>query len=79
MLGMDDLLIAGKNGWDVANVKASFAEDFEMKDLDQLEDILGMRITRSPNGEISIDQSGYISFEDLNDTECRIQGRCRRR
>src|SRR5437667_1050348 len=31
-----------------------------MKDLSRLEHFLGMRIMRNPNGEISIDQNGYI-------------------
>jgi hypothetical protein len=31
-----------------------------MKDLGQLRHFLGMRISQSPNGGISIDQNGYI-------------------
>jgi len=57
---VDDLLIAGKNGRDIANVKGQLASDFAMKDLGELEHFLGMRITRRPNGDISIDQNGYI-------------------
>jgi hypothetical protein len=31
-----------------------------MKDLGELQHFLGMRITKNLNGEISIDQNGYI-------------------
>src|SRR5437762_11968268 len=50
----------GKHGRDIANVKAQLAGEFEMKDLGKLEHFLGMRITRGPNGSISIDRNGYI-------------------
>ena len=50
----------GKHGRDIANVKAQLAGEFEMKDLGKLEHFLGMRITRGPDGSISIDQNGYI-------------------
>jgi hypothetical protein len=56
---VDDLLIVGKHGQDIANVKAQLAGEFEMKDLGELQHFLGMRITRQ-NGGISIDQNGYI-------------------
>jgi Reverse transcriptase (RNA-dependent DNA polymerase) len=56
---VDDLLIVGKNGRDIANVKAQLSREFEMKDLGQLEHFLGMRISRHDSG-ISIDQNGYI-------------------
>jgi Reverse transcriptase (RNA-dependent DNA polymerase) len=57
---VDDLLIVGKNGLDIANVKAQLSHEFEMKDLGQLEHFLGMRISRHQNGNIAIDQNGYI-------------------
>jgi hypothetical protein len=57
---VDDLLIAGKSGKDIANVKAQLSREFEMKDLGELQHFLGMRISRHPNGSISIDQNGYI-------------------
>ena len=56
---VDDLLIAGKNGRDIAAVKAQLAKEFEMKDLGELTHFLGMRITRT-NGKIAIDQGSYI-------------------
>jgi transposase InsO family protein len=57
---VDDLLIVGKNGKDIANVKVQLSREFEMKDLGKLEHFLGMRITRTLDGGITIDQSGYI-------------------
>ena len=57
---VDDLLVAGKNGKDIAAVKQQLGKEFEMKDLGQLRHFLGMRISQSPNGGISIDQNGYI-------------------
>jgi transposase InsO family protein len=56
---VDDLLIVGKHGSDIANVKAQLSREFEMKDLGELEHFLGMRISRV-NGGITIDQNGYI-------------------
>jgi len=56
---VDDLLIAGKNGRDIAAVKVQLAGEFEMKDLGELKHFLGMRITRTSGG-ISIDQGGYV-------------------
>src|SRR5271170_7531977 len=57
---VDDLLIVGKDGRDIANVKAQLSAEFEMKDLSELQHFLGMRISRHPNGSIIIDQNGYI-------------------
>jgi Reverse transcriptase (RNA-dependent DNA polymerase) len=56
---VDDLLVAGKDGRHIAEVKRQFSSEFEMKDLGELQHFLGMRITRH-NGSISIDQNGYI-------------------
>jgi transposase InsO family protein len=56
---VDDLLIVGKNGTDIAKVKAQLSGEFKMKDLGKLEHFLGMRISRHDGG-ISIDQNGYI-------------------
>jgi len=56
---VDDLLIAGKNGRDIANTKAKLSGEFEMKDLGELTHFLGMRISRN-NGTITIDQAAYI-------------------
>ena len=53
------MLIASKNGRDIAAVKAQLAGEFEMKDLGELKHFLGMNITRT-NDRISIDQGGYI-------------------
>ena len=56
---VDDLLIAGKDGKQIAWVKQQLSKEFEMKDLGELKHFLGMRITRT-NGRTSIDQNGYI-------------------
>ena len=75
---LDDLLIAGKNGRDIANVKAQLAVKFEMKNLGELKHFLGMRIMRNPSGGFpSIKPATSVKY--LNDTECWIQSQCRRR
>ena len=56
---VDDLLIAGQNRRDIANVKGQLAGEFEMKDLGELKHFLGMKISRT-NNKISIDRGGYI-------------------
>jgi Reverse transcriptase (RNA-dependent DNA polymerase) len=57
---VDDLLIVGKHAIDIANVKTQLSAEFAMKDLGQLKHFLGMRISRNHNGDITIDQNGYI-------------------
>ena len=56
---VDDLLIAGKDGNEIACIKKQLGDEFEMKDLGLIKHFLGMRITRE-NRSISIDQTGYI-------------------
>jgi len=51
---VDDILIAGKSAVNIAKVKKQLAGEFSMKDL-------GMRVTRTPDGDISIDQTTYIN------------------
>jgi len=58
-LCVDDLLIAGKNGRNIAVMKVQLAAEFEMKDLRKLMHLLRMRITRT-NCKIAIDQTRYI-------------------
>jgi Reverse transcriptase (RNA-dependent DNA polymerase) len=57
---VDDLLMVGKDGRDIANVEAQLSREFEMKDLARLEHFLAMRITKQSDGDISIDQNRYI-------------------
>jgi len=58
---VDDLLIAGKDGTEIARVKKQLAGEFEMKDLGDIKHFLGMSIARdTSNGSISIDQTAYI-------------------
>ena len=57
---VDDILIAGKDAQNIAKVKKQLAGAFKMKDLGELSHFLGMRVTRTLDGDISIDQSTYI-------------------
>jgi hypothetical protein len=57
---VDDILIAGKSAVNIAKVKGQLAGAFRMKDLGQLAHFLGMRVTRTSDGGISIDQSMYV-------------------
>jgi Reverse transcriptase (RNA-dependent DNA polymerase) len=57
---VDDILIAGKGARNIAKVKKQLAGEFSMKDLGQITHFLGMRITRTADGDISIDQSTYV-------------------
>ena len=56
---VDDLLIA-QEPTRYCGCKGAIGWEFEMKNLGELKHFLGMRITRNPDGGISIDQSGYI-------------------
>src|SRR5579859_352070 len=56
---VDDILIAGKSKQNIAKVKGQLAGAFRMKDLGQLNHFLGMRVTRTSDGGILIDQSTY--------------------
>ena len=57
---VDNILIASKSGQNIAKVKDQLAGAFKMKDLGQLSHFLGMRVTRTSDGEISINPSTYI-------------------
>ena len=43
---MDDMLIAGSSMHDIIDLKEKLAKTFELKDLDEAKQILGMKITR---------------------------------
>ena len=58
---VDDILIAGKNAANIAKVKKQLAGEFSMKDLGPISHFLGMRVTRTSDGDISIDQTTYIN------------------
>jgi Reverse transcriptase (RNA-dependent DNA polymerase) len=57
---VDNLLIASREGRNIAKFKGQLATEFEIKDLGYLEHFLGMTIMRGPNGDVSIDENGYI-------------------
>jgi transposase InsO family protein len=57
---VDDLVIAGKDSRNIAKVKKQLAGAFKMKDLGELTHFLGMRVTKTSNGSITIDQRTYV-------------------
>jgi len=57
---VDDILIASKSEQNIVKVKGQLAGTFRMKDLGQLNHFLGMRVTKSIDGNISINQSMYV-------------------
>jgi len=57
---VDDILIAGKDARNIAKVKKQLAGEFSMKDLGPISHFLGMRVTRTADGDVSIDQSTYV-------------------
>jgi len=63
---VDDLLIMGTAQDQVDQVKASLSSTYTMKDLGLMKWCLGMRVTQSPNGDISLDQS--LAIKDLCQT-----------
>ncbi len=58
---VDDLIIFGKNLDDVNFLKKKLSEKFKMHDLGELSYILGIRITRLPDGSIRLDQERYMN------------------
>ena len=44
---MDDILIAGSDPSKIAQIKSEFTQRYEMKDLDELNYYLGMKVTRT--------------------------------
>ncbi|GAA0173953.1 hypothetical protein LIER_27448 [Lithospermum erythrorhizon] len=47
LLYVDDMLIMGKNTNEIMDLKVRLSENFEMKELDRAEHILGMEIKRN--------------------------------
>ena len=58
-LYVDAILIAGTNLSEVKRIKQQFTDQFEMKDMGELNYYLGMKITRT-NDFIKLDQAGYV-------------------
>ena len=59
-LYVDDLLIAGENEDDIAEIKRLLAAEFDMKDLGIAKKFLGMQIEYGVDGSIKIHQEQYI-------------------
>lgn len=58
-LYVDDLLIAGADQGLIAYVKDGLAEEFKMKNLDKVNEFLGMKIARTDNGYV-VNQTEYL-------------------
>ncbi len=56
---VDDILIAGFNLQEVKRIKQQFTDHFEMKDMDELNCYLGIKITR-PDDFIKLEQACYV-------------------
>ena len=60
-LYVDDMLIFGSNLHVINDVKSMLSANFDMKDLGEVDVILGIKITITENG-IFLDQSHYIEM-----------------
>ena len=61
LLYVDDMLIAGPSMQDIVDLKEKLANTFEMKDLGEANQILGMKITRDKqNHLLKLSQEDYI-------------------
>ena len=59
---MDDLIITGPKPKTLQAVKAQIATRFKIKDLGEVQHLLGMRVTRDRNqGIMKLDQEHFIS------------------
>ena len=61
LLYVDDMLIACKSKVDVDNLKKQLAKEFEMKDLGEAKNILGMEIRRDKQAsKVWLSQKAYL-------------------
>ena len=60
LLYVDNIIIAGTNLENVETLKLKFTEVFDIKNLGEINQYLGMKITRSQDG-IKIDQTTYAN------------------
>ena len=72
-LYVDDLLIFGSTLEIIKETKNFLSLNFDMKDLGETSNILGLKITRTPDG-ISIDQSHYFEkvLKKYNYFDCKL-------
>ena len=61
LLYVDDLLVAGSDMQEIANLKQKLSKQFEMKHLGAAKHILGMRIKRDTNSRTLLSQDKYIN------------------
>lgn len=69
---VDDIMIFSSNATMCTKLKNELSTHFKMKDLGEAKSLLGMNITRYPDGSLSIDQRHYIStvLKRFNMEEC---------
>ena len=63
---MDNIIVTGNDEAEIGRIKQRLAQDFDMKDLDNLRYFLKMEVARNKNG-ISISQWKYV-LDLLRDT-----------
>ena len=56
---MDDIIVTGNDEVEIGRIKQRLAQDFEMKDLNNLRCFLKMEVARNKN-DISISQRKYV-------------------
>ncbi|KAL2251475.1 UNVERIFIED_CONTAM: Retrovirus-related Pol polyprotein from transposon TNT 1-94 [Sesamum indicum] len=73
LLYVDDMLIAGSNVKEINRLKDQLSRKFDMKDLGEARQILGMKITRDKGiGKLWLSQSDYIEKTDSERAKMRV-------
>ncbi|KAL2246201.1 UNVERIFIED_CONTAM: Retrovirus-related Pol polyprotein from transposon TNT 1-94 [Sesamum indicum] len=73
LLYVDDMLIAGSNVKEINRLKDQLSRRFDMKDLGEARQILGMKITRDKSaGKLWLSQSDYIEKTDSERAKMRV-------
>jgi hypothetical protein len=70
---MDDFILASSKDLKAINeAKAMLNAEFDMKDLGECKNILGMAVSRGPGGTVTISHEGYIEFmlQEFGMEEC---------
>jgi len=61
LLYIDDMFIASKSRFTIDKLKKDLSFEFEMKYLDEVKKVLGMKIKRHRrSGKVSLTQKGYL-------------------
>ena len=77
MLWVDDLIICGNNAADIDHFKETISKRFDMKDLGDLSNILGLKVIRDrPAKILEINQEEYIDevLQRFGMTDCKPVG-----